>query len=192
MRISLPPPAPEDVRRLEAAAAARPKLYRMRLALLALAGDAILTFVRTLPLAAPIAFGALFANNAFIYAIAALAIIVLIWVMRPGYRDSGKSIERKDAPELHAALDSLKTKLDVGRQMDVRLDDEINASAREARGFFGFIGTRRVLTLGVPLLALLGKEEMRAVIAHEFGHFSRRHGRLGHWLYQAHLGWLSH
>ena len=23
-------------------------------------------------------------------------------------------------------------------------------------------------------------------------HFSRRHGRLGHWLYQAHRGWLSH
>ena len=57
--------------------------------------------------------------------------------MRPGYRDSGKSIERKDAPELYAALDDLKTKLDVGGRMDVRLDDEVNASAREARGLFG-------------------------------------------------------
>jgi hypothetical protein len=43
----------------------------------------------------------------------------------------------------------------------------------------------------VPLLALLGKDEARAVVAHEFGHFSRRHGRSGHWLYWAHLGWLS-
>ena len=51
MRIFLPPPAPEELQRLEAAAAARPRLYRLRLALLALAGDAILTFVRVLPLA---------------------------------------------------------------------------------------------------------------------------------------------
>jgi Peptidase family M48 len=30
------------------------------------------------------------------------------------------------------------------------------------------------------------------VIAHELGHFSRRHGRFGHWLYAAHMGWLWH
>ncbi len=192
MRISFPPPAPEKLRRLEAAAAARPGLYRMRLALLALAGDAILTFVRVVPFALPIVVGALFVSSTFIHALAAVAIVLLIWVMRPGYRDSGRRIEPKDAPELYAALDDLKTKLDVGRRIDVRLEDEVNAGAREARGLFGLLGTRRVLMLGVPLLALLGKDEARAVIAHEFGHFSRRHGRLGHWLYWAHLGWLSH
>lgn len=192
MRISLPPPAPEDVQRLEAEAAARPGLYRMRLALLALAGDLMLTFVRAFPLAAPIVIGALLVNHAYVYAGSAIAIMFLAWVMRPGHRDSGKPVERKDAPALYAALDELKTQLDVGPRMDVRLDDEVNAGAREARGLLGVIGTRRVLTLGAPLLALLGREEARAVIAHEFGHFSRRHGRLGHWLYWAHLGWLSH
>src|SRR5262245_23832286 len=191
MRISFPPPAPEVVRRLEAAAAARPALYATRLALLALAGDVILTFVRIVPFAVALMFGVLFVNNTYFYVLAAVVMMLLIWATRPGYRDSGKSIERKDAPELYAALDGLKTKLDVGRRMDVRLDDEFNAGAREARGLFGLIGTRRVLTLGVPLLALLGKDEARAVIAHEFGHFSRRHGRFGHWLYHAHLGWLA-
>jgi Zn-dependent protease with chaperone function len=192
MRISLPPPAPKKLQRLEAAAAARPGLYRMRLALLALTGDMILTFVRVVPFALPIVIGTLFFNHPYIYALAAFTIIFLIWVMRPGYRDRGKSIEQKDAPDLYAALDDLKTKLDVGGRMDVRLDDELNAGAREARGLLGVVGTRRVLTLGAPVLALLGKHETRAVIAHEFGHFSRRHGRLGHWLYWAHLGWLSH
>ena len=164
----------------------------MRLALLALAGEVILTFVRVFPFAAPIVIGTLFVNNAVFYALAVFVILLLTWMMRPGYRDRGKSIEQKDAPELYAALDDLKTKLDVSRRMDVRLDDEFNAGAREARGLLGIVGTRRVLTLGVPLLALLGNDEARAVIAHELGHFSRRHGRLGHWLYWAHLGWLSH
>jgi Zn-dependent protease with chaperone function len=192
MRISLQPPAPEDLQRLETLAATRPGPYRARLAFLAIAGDAVLTFVRVLPLAGPIVLGALFANNTIIYALAALAVLLLIWVVRPSYRDGGIVIGRNDAPELFATLDALKTKLDVGRRLDVRLDDDVNAGAREARGLFGIVGTRRVLTLGVPLLALLGKDEARAVIAHEFGHFSRRHGRLGHWLYWAHLGWLSH
>ena len=192
MRIFLPPPAPEELRRLEAAAAARPRLYRLRLALLALAGDAILTFVRVLPLAAPIVLGTFYVNNTLVDVLAACVILLLIWLMRPGHQDSGESIERKDAAELHAVLDGLKKKLDVGGPIDVRLEDEVNASAREVRGLFGLVGTRRVLTLGVPLLALLGEDEARAVIAHEFGHFSRRHGRLGHWLYWAHLGWLSY
>jgi hypothetical protein len=46
--------------------------------------------------------------------------------------------------------------------------------------------------LGVPLLAVLGKEQMLAVISHEFGHFSRRHGRLGHWLYRVRIGWMRY
>jgi Zn-dependent protease with chaperone function len=144
------------------------------------------------PQSRPTAIGVLLVNNAFIYALAAISIVFLPWVMRPGCRDSGKRIEPKDAPELYAALDDLKMKLDVNGRMEVRLDDEVNSGAREARGLFGLVGTRRVLTLGVPLLTLLGKDETRAVIAHEFGHFSRRHGRLGHWPYRAHLGWLSH
>ncbi|EJN08856.1 Zn-dependent protease with chaperone function [Bradyrhizobium sp. YR681] len=192
MRISFPPPSPDEIRRLEAAAEGRPRLYRLQLTLLVLAGDAALTCVRVFPLAAPIVLGALLANNTIIDILAAFAVVLLTWLTRPGHRDSGEGIERKDAPNLHAVLDDLRTKLDVGPRMEVRLDDEANAGAREARGLFGIIGNRRVLTLGVPLLALLGKDEVRAVIAHEFGHFSRRHGWLGHWLYQAHLGWLSH
>ena len=77
-------------------------------------------------------------------------------------------------------------------RIDVHVDHELNASASETRGLFGVLGTRRVLTLGVPLLLLLSKDEVLAVIAHEFGHFSRRHGRLGQWLYRAHIGWLEH
>src|SRR5215468_3123524 len=192
MRISLPTPAADDIRRLEAAAAARPGLYRARLMLLALAGDAILTFVRVLPLGGPIAVAALFFDSALIRVPAVIAIVFLIWVLRPGSRDSGESLGRGEAPELHAALDDIKTRLDVRAHIDVRLIDGANAGAHEVRGLFGIAGVRRVMLLGVPLLAVLGREETRAVIAHELGHFSRQHGLFGHWLYWAHLYWLSY
>jgi hypothetical protein len=192
MSIALPTPAPAEFQRLEAAAAARPGLYRLHLVLLAVVGDVLLTLIRVFPVAVPIVIGALFFDSTVLHLLAAAAVLLLIWVMRPGRRASGTPLLRRDAPELHAELDELKRALDVRGPIDVQLDDELNAGAREERGLFGLIGTRRVLTLGLPLLALLGKGEACAVIAHEFGHFSRRHGRLGHWLYWAHLDWLAY
>jgi Zn-dependent protease with chaperone function len=180
MRIFLPPPSSEALVRLEAAAAVRPGLYRARLILLALTGDVLLTFVRVAWIAGPIVFGALFVNSTYIDLLAAAFILLFIWATRPGIRDSGASIVRRDAPELYGALDALKAALDVRVRIEVRMVDEFNAGAHEARGLFGIAGTRRVLHLGVPLLAALGKDEACAVIAHEFGHFSRRHGRFGH------------
>src|SRR5262249_49779390 len=59
-------------------------------------------------------------------------------------------------------------------------------------GLLGLWGNGGLMTIGIPLLAILRNEEARAVIGHELGHFSRRHGRLGHFLYWAHMGWLSH
>jgi Zn-dependent protease with chaperone function len=192
MRIFLPPPASEALERLEAAAAGRPGRYRARLLLLAVAGDVLLTAVRVVPLAGPIVLGAIIVNSAYIRLLAAVIVLLLIWLMRPVIRDSGASVARQDAPDLFDTLDALKAALHASGRIEVRLDDEFNAGAREARGLFGILGTRRVLTLGVPLLALLGKDEARAIIAHEFGHFSLRHGRFGHWLYWAHLDWLSY
>jgi hypothetical protein len=56
----------------------------------------------------------------------------------------------------------------------------------------GLFGTRFAITLGVPLLAALSRDQVLAVIAHELGHFSRRHGRLGHWLYRVRVSWIHY
>src|SRR5262245_45397233 len=104
MRISLPPPRPDQLQRLEVAAAKHPRGYRIRLTLLAIFGDATLTFVRAFPIAGPIVVGALILDHMFFYVQAILGVTIIIWVMRPGYRDSGETIEPKQAPELYAAL----------------------------------------------------------------------------------------
>jgi Zn-dependent protease with chaperone function len=43
---------------------------------------------------------------------------------------------------------------------------------------------RRVLYLGLPLLAALSREQFRAVLAHEFGHYAAGDTRLGAWLWR--------
>ena len=180
---------PSLVDRLEREASSNPRRYRIRLTALAVAGDLALTAVQIAPVFAIIFFGAVIANYAFFYWVAAAATGFFVWVMRPSFRPEGRELQRKDAPELFSALDTLRAKLRVPRRMDVRIDDAFNASAAESLGLLGLIGTRRVLTLGVPLLATLNRDELIAVIAHEFGHFSRHHGRFGHWLYRARVGW---
>lgn len=183
---------PAVVAALESEALRRPGAYRVRLTLIAVAGDLALTATQVLPLALPILIGAFVVNLPFFYWLAGAAIAFLAWLFRPGLRVEGRAVAPAEAPRLHEEIERLRRKLDVPGRLEVRLDGAFNASALEGRGLLGVLGTRRVLTLGMPLLAVLGREDVLAVIAHELGHFSRRHGRLGHWLYRARAGWLQY
>ena len=180
---------PEIIARLESEASRNPRGYRLRLALIAVGGDFALTVTQLAPWAAPIVIGALWVNVKTFYFLGAAAVVFLAWMLRPAWRFEGRELKPDEAPQLHAELDRLKQKLQVPGRMRVFLDDSFNASAAETRGWFGVLGTQCALTLGVPLLVALDREQVLAVIAHELGHFSRRHGRLGQWLYRARVGW---
>ncbi len=183
---------PEIIARLQSEAARNPGAYRLRLALIAIAGDLALMVTRVLPWAAPIIIGVLLINLKLYYWLGGAAILFLIWMLRPGFRFSGRELTAEEAPELFREIAGLKRKLRVPGRMRIYLDGSLNASAAESRGLFGVLGTQSALTLGVPLLIALDREQVLAVVAHEFGHFSRRHGRLGTWLYRARVGWMQY
>lgn len=52
------------------------------------------------------------------------------------------------------------------------------------RGGYMGIGGRPVLAIGYPLLGVLSLRELRAVLAHEFGHFTAGDTRLGPFIYR--------
>jgi len=162
------------------------------LAVLALAGDAALTATQVFPIALPMLIGMLWMNNVLIYYAGAAGIVLVAWILRPSFRVDGRVLDRTEAPGLHEALDDLRKKIGVPGRMVVHVDGDFNASVVETRGFFGLFGTRCVMTIGVPLLAAMSRAQVLAVMAHELGHFSRRHGRFGHWIYRARSGWLEH
>ncbi len=66
---------------------------------------------------------------------------------------------------------------------EVYLVPEVNAGVRQRGGFVGSRG-RRVMLLGLPLLQVLTISEMRAVLAHEFGHYHGGDTRLAPWIYK--------
>jgi Zn-dependent protease with chaperone function len=183
---------PQVIARLQAEATARPRAYRLRLVVIAIAGDLALTTTQVLPWAAPTVIGAFLINLKLFYWLGAAAIVFFAWVFRPTFRFQGRTLTIEEAPRLYEEMHRLRKLLRVPTRMDVYVDNSLNASAAETRGLFGVLGTRCALTLGLPLLVALTREQALAVIAHEFGHFSRRHGRLGHWLYRARVGWMQY
>ena len=164
-------------------------VHRLWLATIAVAGDVALTATLVFPVAATILIGVALFPQLFWAGVA--GIIFFAWLWRPGYRFQGRELTEQ-APQLYRDLDALKTKLRVPGRMRVYLDESFNAAAMQTRGFLGIFGMRCGLVLGVPLLATLSREQLLAIVAHEFGHFSRRHGLLGQWLYRARVGWIEY
>jgi Zn-dependent protease with chaperone function len=183
---------PERIAKLEAHAARNPSAYRWKVALLSLFGDVSLTTALILPIALPIGVGLLFFQNELLFWLGGIALVFLIWLVRPHADFSARRIEPGEAPELFAAIADLQKKLRVEGRIDIAVDKSFNAGAVERRGLLGLFGNKRTLVLGVPLLSALTRDQVLAVVAHEFGHFSRRHGLLGHWLYRARSGWLHY
>jgi hypothetical protein len=66
---------------------------------------------------------------------------------------------------------------------EVYLVADLNAWVAQRGGIMGF-GSHRVMGLGLPLLQILTVSQLRAVLAHEFGHYYGGDTRLGPWIYK--------
>jgi Zn-dependent protease with chaperone function len=90
----------------------------------------------------------------------------------------GIPVTRQDAPDLWALLDAAADA--AGTRAPDRLTIVADAVAKliERTRLLGLAGGRRDFYLGLPLLQAWDVEHLRAVAAHELGHFSPRLGRL--------------
>jgi Zn-dependent protease with chaperone function len=98
----------------------------------------------------------------------------------------GLDITVGDAPELFAMVTAISEAAGTPGPAQIRLVSEVNAAVSEDSRFLGLIGGHRRMYLGVPLLQGLSVSQLRAVLAHEFGHYSGAHTRLGPIAYR---GW---
>jgi Zn-dependent protease with chaperone function len=102
---------------------------------------------------------------------------------------SGREIRRHEAPQLFAVIDRIRQRLRVPRLDGVLMTVDMNAAVVETPRFGGLFGWHRHLIIGLPMLILLSAEEMKAVLAHELGHLSGRHGRLAAWSWRVRVTW---
>jgi len=101
----------------------------------------------------------------------------------------GREVAVQEAPGLFSLIEGLRRALGAPRFHHVLVTDDFNAGVVQSPrlGIFGW--PRNYLLLGLPLMKSLGVEQFRAVLAHEFGHLARGHGRMSNWLYRQRLRW---
>ncbi len=101
---------------------------------------------------------------------------------------TGAPIARNDAPELFDFIDTTCRELKAKRPKTVLVTDEFNAAVATMPRF-GIFGTRVYLLLGLPLMKALSPDQFKAVLAHEIGHISGKHGSFAKWAYQMREAW---
>jgi len=114
------------------------------------------------------------------------AAAVVIWSVLPRFdrfEPPGPEISEHEQPALFAEIRAIAAA--TGQQMPahVYVVSEVNAFVAQRGGLMGF-GSRRVMGVGTPLLRALQVDELRAVLAHEMGHFYGGDTRLGPWIYK--------
>ncbi|RJQ66886.1 peptidase M48 Ste24p [Pseudonocardiaceae bacterium YIM PH 21723] len=96
-----------------------------------------------------------------------------------GYRFVREAeIDRAGQPELWRIVDELAAEVGTRAPDEIHLIGEANANVQEEGRLLGLVPGRRYLRIGWPLLAGLSVAELRAVLAHELGHYSHGHTRL--------------
>jgi heat shock protein HtpX len=102
---------------------------------------------------------------------------------RDHFEAPGPRITAAEHPRLFAMIDDVAKATAQEPPAEVYLVNDVNAWVAQRGGTLG-VGSRRVMGIGLPLMELLSEEELRAVLAHEFGHYVGGDTRLGPWIYR--------
>jgi Zn-dependent protease with chaperone function len=113
------------------------------------------------------------------------AALVIVWslVPRPDrFTPPGPELTPETQPELFTEIRAIAERTGQQAPAHVYLVGDVNAFVAERGGFMG-LGSRRVMGVGLALMNILSVSELRAVLAHEFGHFFGGDTKLGPWVY---------
>jgi Zn-dependent protease with chaperone function len=95
----------------------------------------------------------------------------------------GPLLSPNDHPKLFNEITRVAQATNQAMPAEVYLLLDPNAWVAQRGGIMGY-GTRRVMGLGLPLLAVLNVSELRAVLAHEFGHYHAGDTKVGPWVHK--------
>ncbi|NHZ77846.1 M48 family metalloprotease [Massilia sp. CCM 8695] len=127
---------------------------------------------------------------AYIMAACSLFIGVLmlkaIFSVRNAKFEDLHEVTASEQPRLFAYLFELADAAGAPRPHKVFLSARVNAAVFYDLSLFNLIfPSKKNLEIGLPLVNTLSRGELRAVLAHEFGHFAQRSMAVGRWVYVA-------
>src|SRR5438046_4880818 len=107
--------------------------------------------------------------------IVVIGVSIVPWPRR--FEPPGPLLNPAGQPRLFAELQSVAQAVGESMPEEVYVTPEMNAGVLQR-------GRRRVMVLGLPLMQVMTTSQMRAVLAHEFGHYYGGDTRLGPWIYR--------
>lgn len=119
----------------------------------------------------------------FFAGVGTVVILAGIIPRRDEFVEPGVRLAEDEHPRLFKELKSIAAAVGQKMPVDVFLVPDLNAWVMQRGGRLSW-GGRRVMGLGLPLLNLLSVSELRAVLAHEFGHFHGGDTKLGPVIYK--------
>jgi Zn-dependent protease with chaperone function len=103
----------------------------------------------------------------------------------------GLPLDRAEAPALFELIEDVRAVVGSPAVHTLLVDGDLNAGVSQVPTLAGLFRTRNYLVLGVPYLALLSADELRAVVAHELAHLAGAHGRFGARVYRVRATWMK-
>ena len=99
----------------------------------------------------------------------------------------GVEVTESDEPELFQFLDTLAKEIGAPKPHRVFITSDVNAAVFYDLSIKNFIfPSKKNLVIGLGLVNVLSLGELKAVLAHEFGHFAQNSMLIGRWVYIAH------
>lgn len=95
-------------------------------------------------------------------------------------------INRQQEPRLFALLDDIVKEVGTSLPKHVYLSHDVNAAVFFDSNFWSmFFPIKKNLIIGLGLVNTVSDEEFKAILAHEFGHFSQSSMKVGSYVYNA-------
>ena len=111
-------------------------------------------------------------------------LIKFIFAVSKNINDSRIEIKEEDQPELYSFIRTLSKETKTPFPKRIFLTSDVNASVFYNSSFWSmFFPVKKNLEIGLGLVNSINISEFKAVIAHEFGHFSQRSMKLGSFTY---------
>ncbi|MGJ3233493.1 M48 family metalloprotease [Marivirga sp.] len=137
-----------------------------------------------------IVFRPMFITLALGIGIASLGILVLIFLLKfifqshKADRSHLFEITKVDEPELFSLIDSIVKEVGTSFPKKVYLSRDVNAAVFYDSNFWSmFFPIKKNLQIGLGLVNTVSKSELKAVLSHEFGHFSQKTMKVGSYVY---------
>ncbi len=116
----------------------------------------------------------------------ALFMLKALVFVKHGHESDDIEVRRNEEPQLFEFLDRLADEAGAPRPHRVFLSARVNAAVFYDLSILNLIyPSKKNLEIGLGLVNVLTLGELKAVLAHEFGHFAQKSMAVGRWVYIA-------